>query len=368
MQVMLVEWIMAYWWLLLLEGLVVAGIVGVLALAAPKLVGREPTSLGRLRASMLLTLAATFTAYVGLLVGVAKYLGGAGAYIVELAVAGSALIVLLQWLFSPYIINAYYHTRPPATPMEHRLREVASRLARASGVREPKLVIAETSVPNAFAYGSPLTGNYVAVTRGLLRLLRPDELEAVIAHEVGHLKHRDVSWILALSIVPLAVYFLGRMLVYAGILGGGDRREQGSPLLLAAIGAALIAASILFRFLIAHFNRLREYYADAHSALVTGRPRSLQRALAKIYYAMHADPRVEAEAQRASLASALFIVAPLVEASGGYLVDPDALVERLKREEENPLAELFSTHPPISKRLRFLDRLAARVGVEAGIV
>ncbi len=365
---MLIDWILAYWWLLLLEGLIVAGIVGALALAAPRLVGREPSSLARLRASMILTLIATFTAYIGLLVGVAKYLGGSGAFVVEIAVVVSALIIILQWLFSPYLINAYYHTRPPATPMEYRLQEMASRLARASGVSEPKLVIAESSVPNAFAYGSPLTGNYVAVTRGLLRILRVDEVEAVIGHEVGHLKHRDVSWILALSIVPLAVYFLGRMLVYAGLLGGGDRREQGSPLLLAAIGAALIAASILFRFLIAHFNRLREYYADAHSALVTGRPRSLQRALAKIYYAMHSDPRVEAEAQKASLASALFIVAPLVEASGGYLIDPDTLVERLKREEESPLAELFSTHPPISKRLRFLDRLAARIGVEIGLV
>ncbi len=361
---MLVDWLLAYWWVLLIEGLVVAGVVGALALAAPRLVSREPESLASLRAGMAATLIATFAAYVGLLVGVARYLGAGGEALVYVAVAFSALLMLVQWLVSPYIINAVYRVRDPATPRERRLASIAARVAERSGVGRVRFVVADLRMPNAFAYGSPLAGSYIAVTRGLLSILDDDEVEAVIGHEAGHLRHRDVGWILALSIVPLAVYFIGRMLIYSGLLGGGgERREGGGPLLLVAIGALLLAASILFRFLVAHFNRLREYYADAHSALVTGRPRSLQRALAKIYYYMHSDPSIEAEAERAGFAQALFIVAPLVEASGGFIVDPDALVERLKREEENPLVELFSTHPPVSKRLRFLDRLASRLEV-----
>jgi len=355
----LVDFILAYWWLLLIEGLAVAAIVGLLSLAAPRLVGSEPKSLASLRAGMIATLVATLAAYVGLMVGVAKYLGAGGEIVVYGAALVSALIIGFQWLISPYLINAFYRAREPSTPREARLAVYAERVAARSGVRPPKLVIADVSMPNAFAYGSPLAGNYVAVTRGLLRVLDDDEIEAVIGHEIGHLKHRDVAWILALSIIPLAVYFIGRALFYSGLFSGGERREGGGGLALVALGVALIAASILFRFLIAHFNRLREYYADAHSALVTGRPRSLQRALAKIYYVLHADPYAEAEAQKLSLAQPLFIVAPLIEASGGMLVDPDVLVERLKRQEENPLYELFSTHPPVSKRLRFLDRLAA---------
>jgi len=361
MMVFAVDWILAYWWLLLFEGLVVAGIIGVLALNADRLVGREPSSLAALRASMGVTALATFVAYLALMVGLAKYLGAGGEAIVYGATVLSALLILFQWLVSPWLINLFYGARDPVTPRERMIVQMAARLAEKSGLRQPKVKIVDRSVPNAFAYGSPLAGSYVAVTSGLLRILSEDEVEAVVAHEVGHLKHRDVGWILALSVIPLAVYFIGRMLVYAGLLSG-DRREQSNPLLLLALGAALIAASVVFRFLVAHFNRLREYYADAHSALTTGRPRSLQRALAKIYAAMHSNPKLEVEASRMSLAAPLFIVAPLVEAmvevSGGFLVDEDELVERLKHMEENPILELFSTHPPISKRLRFLDRLA----------
>jgi len=355
----LVDFVLAYWWLLLIEGLAVAAVVGLLSLAAPKLAGSEPRSLASLRAGMAATLIATLATYIGLMVGIAKYLGAGGEYVVYGAALVSALLIGFQWLISPHIISVFYRTREPSTPREMRLVAYVERIAAKSGIRTPKLVIADVSMPNAFAYGSPLAGNYVAVTRGLLRVLNDDEVEAVIGHEVGHLKHRDVAWILALSIIPLAVYFVGRALFYSGLFHSGERRESGGGIALLALGAALIAASVLFRFLITHFNRLREYYADAHSALVTGKPRSLQRALAKIYYVLHTDRYAELEAQKLSLAQPLFIVAPLLEIHGGMFVEADVLVERLKRQDENPLYELLSTHPPISKRLRFLDKFVA---------
>ncbi len=357
-------WIFAYWWLLLIESLVVAGVMGLLALNANRLVGNTPTSLAALKGSMALTALVTVVAYFALIIGIAKYLGVVGDQLVIGAMILSAGLVVLQWLISPWLINTLYRTREPATHRERILEAIVNRIAERSGIGGVKVRIADLRMPNAFAYSSPLAGKYVAFTKGLLDLLSEDEVEAVAAHEIGHLKHRDVSWILALSIIPLVVYFMGRILIFTGLLGGGDRRrEEGNPLILAAIGAALLALSIVFRFLIAHFNRLREYYADAHSALTTGRPRSLQRALAKIYIAVKRSPT---EAVKSSFAAPLFIVAPLVEVSGGMLVDIDDIVETLKYEEESPLMELFSTHPPISKRLRFLDRLSLYSGGYSG--
>ncbi len=360
----ILELMTAYWWLLIIESLVLAGIVAIIALNADRIVGDAPRSLASLRASMGLTLLFMISAYIFVMLLVVELLGGfeaMGSSIVVWATILAFLMIFFQWLISPLIINIAYRTRPPSTPYEEQLAMEVERLARASGIKPPKFVIAEVNFPNAFAYGSPLMGNYVAVTRDLLRRLTREEVIAVIGHEIGHLKHRDVSWILALSIIPLAVYFIGRTLIWSGLLGGGGGERRGSPIYLVAVGVALVAASFLFRFLIAHFNRLREYYADAHSALVTGRPRDLQRALARLHLAYSSNERLVAEAQNNSIASMLFIVAPLIEINGGFFYDIDAYVDRLKWMKTSALEEIFASHPPIPKRLRFLDRIAARI-------
>jgi heat shock protein HtpX len=215
-------------------------------------------------------------------------------------------------------------------------------------------------MPNAFTYSSPISGSYVAITTGLLGISSREEIEAVIGHELGHLKHRDVSWILALSIIPLAIYFLGRSLVYSAMFSGySDRREQnnsGATLLL--IGIGLIVVGFLFRLLIAHFNRLREYYADAHSTIKLGRGRDLERALTKIYLRIKESPSI-ARSGNLSVVQTLFIVAPLIEVNGGFFVGSgiDSLVEAVKQEKVNPIIEILSTHPPVPKRLRFIDKL-----------
>ncbi len=352
-------WLIAYWWVYLIESIIGAGVIGIAALNADRLVGREPQSLGALKSGMFATAVLTFITYLALILGISKYLGYVGDTVVWLATIFSVGLLIIQWLISPWLISLFYRVRDPQTPRENRIALYAERIARKSGIGRVKVKIADLDMPNAFAYGSPLSGNHIAVTRGLLRFLEDDEIEAVLGHEVGHLKHRDVGWILALSIIPLAVYFIGRILLYSGLLSGESEDRGGSNgLALAAIGAALIALSIVFRFLVAHFNRLREYYADAHSALTLGSPHPLQRALAKIYIAVKEGGF---HVQKHSFAEPLFIIAPLIEIQGGMLVDIDYVVERLKHEKENAIVELFSTHPPISKRLRFLDKLALEV-------
>ncbi|MCE4604621.1 MAG: zinc metalloprotease HtpX [Aeropyrum sp.] len=359
----MLEFLFAWWWLGLIESLIIAGVIALVALNAHRIVGDAPQSLAALKSSMGLTVLALIGGYL-VVVGVAAwainaYMGLSGTGVAIMLSVLAFLMVAVQWLFSPYIINIMYRTRDPL-PSESWIVGEVEQLARRSGIKPPKVLVSDMTMPNAFAYGSPIAGSYVAVTRGLLRLLPKDEVRAVLAHEVGHLKHRDVTVILALSLVPIAAFFIGRALVWAGILGGGDRRAN--PAALLAIGAALIAAGFLFQLIVSHFNRLREYYADAHSALITGSPRSLQRALARIHSAYEANPALVEEARSNEMAAMLFIVAPFIELWASPLVDVDYVVERLKHSEVNPVLELFSSHPPIPKRLRFLDRLALRIG------
>ncbi len=322
------------------------------AAAAPRLLAGNPRSLGALRVGM----AATALAVVGvsaLLFWLVVDLLGFNVSLMYLA-ALAAAIGIVQWLVSPYIINMMYRVRP-AGPELNWLRAELRRLAAESGLRKPpRLVVAETDAPNAFAYGNPLTGYYVAVTRGLLRIMPREEIVAVIGHELGHLRHRDVQVILALSLLPSIAYFVGRVLVdigfFSGMAGGRDRDEGGGALLV-LVGFIILVASIILHFLVRHFSRLREYYADAHSAIVTGEPRLLQRALARLHIVYKSSPELVRRLRRESATSMLLIV------SYFYEPDIDTIVEELKREPTNPLIELFSTHPPIPKRLRFLDAL-----------
>ncbi|MEM1873606.1 MAG: zinc metalloprotease HtpX [Acidilobaceae archaeon] len=364
------EFIVAQWWILLVEGLAIALVVGLIALNADKLVGDAPRSLSSLRVGMLLTLIAMVSAYFVVMILAAKaleaYAGfslSANTLVLSVTIL-SFLLILAQWLFSPLIINLAYRTREPKTQYELELKMELERLAERAGMKPPKFLIADVDFPNAFAYGSPLFGNYVALTRGLVRTMPKEEVLAVMGHELGHLKHRDVAWILALSVIPLAIYFLGRALIWMGILGGGETRgSRGSatPIVFLAIGALLIVSSVLFRLMIVHFSRLREYYADAHSAILMGTSRPLQRALARLYLTYNTRPQIAEMARENSTAALLFIIAPLVELWASPFYEIDYYVDRLKGIQTNPLEELLSTHPPIPKRLRFLDRVLYRL-------
>ncbi len=359
-------WLLAYWLEFIIAGLVLGVVAGLAANSGVvSSLLRNPRSLSELKLMMLVTALAVVLIGVGLVGLVAQYVGleAAPAYIALFVAA----FMLLQWLFSPLIINAIYNVHE-AGPELDWLRLELERIAAESGLsKPPKLMVAELDAPNAFAYGSPLFGNHVAVTRGLLRLLPRDEIVAVIGHEVGHLRHRDVVAILALATIPALVYFLGRALLYYGWAAGGyyGREERGNPLVILALGAALVAVGFLLHLVVQHFSRLREYYADAHSALVTRRPRLLQRALARLHVAYRARPELREELATRGFTAYLFIVSGLVDAfyepwRPAY-GDIDAVVEELKRQPVNPLEELFSTHPPIPKRLRFLDALAKRL-------
>ncbi|MCS7136162.1 MAG: zinc metalloprotease HtpX [Nitrososphaerota archaeon] len=312
---------------------------------------RARMSLIRLRLAMLGTLAAIIGLATLVLTVILSWLGVPfGIY----TVLGIVVVFhILQWLFAPYIINAIYRVRPIEAHEYPWLHEALSRISATSGLSaKPKLMLAEIDIPNAFAYGSPITGNFVAVTRGLLSNLPREEVEAVVGHELGHVKHKDVMFMMIISIIPALLYYLGHILYYSGWLGGASRDQRGGGALLVLIGVGLMVLSFIFNLFVFYFSRLREHYADSHAATsVQNGARNLQRALVRI---MTASRKIRKEKIAVyTQVKALFIADPEVTVRG--YEDIDALVERIKAEKPNILMEIFSTHPHPAKRLRHLD-------------
>ncbi|MEM1584481.1 MAG: zinc metalloprotease HtpX [Nitrososphaerota archaeon] len=262
---------------------------------------------------------------------------------------------VFQWLIGPYIINAVYRVREVKEEEYPWLHELVHRLSKESGMsKTPKLMVAEIDIPNAFAYGSPLTGNMVAVTRGLLRNLDRDEVEAVVGHEIGHLKHRDVVVMMMVSIIPAIIYYLGYTLYVSGWMGSGSRERGNGGAIALILGMGLIVLSFIFNLFVFYMSRLREYYADAHSSKVANNgARNLQRALVKIMVASGRISRGTRE--KYEQFKAFFISDPEVEVKA-YREDVDRLIEEVKNQKPSIFVEIFSTHPHPAKRLRFLDQ------------
>ncbi len=268
-------------------------------------------------------------------------------------------MVVLQWLLSPYIINAMYHVHPyDDDPV---IAELYEEIARRSGFRNPpRLMIAEISIPNAFAYGNMFTGYRVAVTRRLLEILEPREVAAVLGHELGHIRHRDVAVMMVIGLLPAIILWLGEYLLRWGWLLGYRRdREGGGVFYFLALGAALVAIGFVLNVMLLYFSRLREYYADAHSAAhVENGAYLLQRALAKILVDTGYLAKRGVNLSRYTQMKTLFIQSPDYH----YAVygDIDHIIEMIKHEKPSLLKELFSSHPHPAKRFRFLDQLASR--------
>ncbi len=312
---------------------------------------KAKTPLIKLRFAMLGTLAAIIGLATLVLMAILSWFGASLGIHVILGIV--VAFHILQWLIAPYIINAIYHVRPIKAHEYPWLHEAVSRISAASGLNtKPKLMLAEIDLPNAFAYGNPITGNFVAVTRGLLSTLPREEVEAVIGHELGHIKHKDVMFMIAISIIPALIYYLGHVLYYSGWLGSMARDQRGGGALLILIGVGLMVLSFIFNIFVFYFSRLREYYADSHAATsVQNGARNLQRGLVRI---MSASRRVRKEKIASyTQMKVLFIADPEVSIRG--YDDIDALVERIKAEKPSILMELFSTHPHPAKRLRHLD-------------
>jgi heat shock protein HtpX len=287
---------------------------------------------------------------------------------VDLLAIGIFVVVfnIAQWLLAPYLIDAMYRVKE-ATPSEHpELHSMVERLSQKSGIKKPRVMIANIPVPNAFAYSSPIAGSRVAVTSQLLNTLENEEVEAVLGHELGHLKHKDVQTMMFVSILPALFYYIGFSMMLSSMYGRRSQRDSGSAAVL--IGVASMAIYWILTMFTLYLSRLREYFADRHSATIVDEgPRKLSEALAKIQNSTGRMKRINKQAGSFSSFKALFISDPdraetdtiSIAQARGYATDQKLVEEVLRRKvtSADRLMELFSTHPNIVKRLKALQEL-----------
>ena len=272
---------------------------------------------------------------------------------------------LAQWLFAPQMINSMYKVREIAKTEDSQLHDTVERLSKRIGLKKPKVMLANMPVPNAFAYGSPIGGNRVAVTKELLNTLQAEEVEAVLGHELGHLKNKDVQTMMFASVMPAIFYFFGSSMIYSAYYGGGDRRRSGgaAPML---IGMGSMIVHYVLTLLTLHLSRVREYYADRRSvSIVDDGARKLSEALAKIA-SSSSKMRLHRQS-KANLNSfkALFIEDPdssehdhiAISGTKMFKTDQQLVQEILSRKvtAADNMMELMSTHPNIVKRLKALQ-------------
>ena len=290
-----------------------------------------------------------------------------------LSLAGVSLLVLpfivviiniVQWLIAPYLIDAMYRAKEVKPNEDPELHEMVDRLSKKSRIKKPKLMKAKIPIPNAFAYSSPITGSKVAVTTGLLQTLDTEEVEAVIGHELGHLKHRDVQVMMFVSILPAIFYFIGYSMIFSSFR---SRDEDTSA--AAIIGIISILLYWILTLFTLYLSRIREYYADRHSAnIVEDGPRKLSEGLAKIVNHTSRMKRRRRDVGSFSSFKALLISDPdraeadaLSMTQARVSIPDQKLVAQVLRKEVtffDRLAELFSSHPNLVKRLKALQELA----------
>jgi heat shock protein HtpX len=276
------------------------------------------------------------------------------------------LFNVAQWLLSPYIIGAMYRVKEVTQSENPKLHSIVDRLSQKSGIKKPRVMIANIPVPNAFAYSSPIAGSRVAVTSELMKILDEEEVEAVLGHELGHLKHKDVQTMMFISILPALFYYIGYSMMLSSWFGQNRNRDSSGALL---IGVASMAIYWVLTMFMLYLSRLREYFADRHSANVVDEgSRKLSEALAKIQYSTGRMKRVNKQAGSFSSFKALFISDPdraqtdtiAIAQARGYATDQGLVEEVLRKQvtSADRLLELFSTHPNIVKRLKALQELA----------
>jgi heat shock protein HtpX len=269
-----------------------------------------------------------------LMVLMGSAIGGQGGMFLAFFMA-LAMNFFSYW-FSDKIVLKMYGAREIGENDHPAFYGMIRRLSLQAGLPMPRVYIIPSESPNAFATGRNPSHAAVAATDGILRILSPEELEGVMAHELAHVRNRDILVSTIAATFAGAISMLGSMLQWGAILGGGrSDDDEGGGGLIGSLAMAIIApiAAMLIQMAV---SRSREYLADESGAGICGRPLALASALRKLHTASHMIPMAEARPATAHM----FIVNPL---TGGGLMS------------------LFSTHPPMEERIARLESLATRI-------
>lgn len=252
-----------------------------------------------------------------------------GVGYIPLAIIASVMI-LAQWYFSDKIVLWSSGATIVSKEQYPRLHEIVERLSADNGIPKPKVAIVNSTVPNAFATGKSPKSSLVAVTSGILDLLDDDELEAVIGHELSHVRSRDVLVLTLASVFSMVAWYLVQFGFFGGLQGRGRNSSGGTAIVILV---ALITWVVSF-LIIRAISRYREYSADRSGAIMTGKPDKLASALLKISGKIGNIPTKELE--NVQKLNAFFIIPALSGSS---------------------IANLFSTHPPVEKRVQKLREM-----------
>jgi len=294
----------------------------------------------------------------------------------------AGIFMLIQFAISPYIVRVTTRLKY-LTPGENAwLEQTVSKLAQEAGVKQPRLAIVPDQSPNAFVFGNSSSNMTLAVNQGLLTQLSEDEIRGVIAHELGHVRHKDSIVMTFMSAIPLIAYVVVRAAFGFQVYGGGGRgkRENGFAYIILA-GVVALAVYFISQLLVLRLSRLRESFADVFSAYLTESPRTLESALTRIAYGLSLAP------QDTHGARALYIsdpalakqeVSEIMQQKGKYDLDHDGVLDEheleLAMEEEakshwRSINEAFATHPPTFKRILLLRQIEQEIqsrGTETG--
>jgi len=259
---------------------------------------------------------------------------GVGLWFIVLLAVGMGLV---QYFFSDKLVLWSTGARIIADDEYPDLHRTVGKLCTIAGLPMPKIAIMQSPVPNAFATGRSPKHAVVACTDSIMRLLNQEELEAVLAHELSHVKNRDILTMTLASFIAMIASMIMQSFFFSMLFGGNNRENGGAGIIIWIVSIIVYAISTL---LILALSRYREFAADRGSALITRNPRALISALNKISGRIEAvPPQAKAKIEGAN---AFFIIPAL---SG------------------NTIMELFSTHPPLEKRIANLEKVAAEIGV-----
>ncbi|HZM69147.1 MAG TPA: zinc metalloprotease HtpX [Candidatus Cryosericum sp.] len=268
--------------------------------------------------------------FLGLLSALIILIGGAfgGRQGMILALGLAATMNFFSYWFSDRIVLAMHRAQPVTREQAPSLYEILDRLTGRAGIPMPRVYILPEESPNAFATGRNPQHAAVAVTQGIMRLLSPEELEGVLAHELAHVRNRDILISSIAATLASAIMVIANMARWGAIFGFGGRDDRDGPNPLVLLVTAMLApiAAVLIQMAV---SRSREYQADASGAELTHNPYGLANALQKLEDAGKRVPMLTAS----STSSHLFIVKPFTGRS---------------------LVNLFSTHPPIKDRIQRL--------------